>query len=261
MTSATSLKPARVCATRLLSENGAAFLFIIGALAVWEAAVWTFRVSPHLLPAPSRVLGYLGSHVGLYLEHSAVTLQSVAAGFGLALVISFFLATLISELPLLGQAVYPLLIASQAVPVIAIAPLLVMYLGYGILPKALVATLISFFPLTVNISRGLTSVDADAVTLLRTLGAGRVQIFFKAKVPHALTHTFAGIKISVVLATIGAVVGEWVGALKGLGHLILTASEQMSAELLFGAIVVTCALGVALYVIALSCERLLVPWK
>jgi ABC-type nitrate/sulfonate/bicarbonate transport system permease component len=251
------VRPGRAPWTGYLPAVG----FVGGFLFLWEAAVRGLGVSWLLLPPPTVIAGDVLGRLPFYLDHALATVQAVGAGLGLALILASVLATLMAEVPWVGQALYPLLIASQAVPAIAIAPLLVVYFGYGILPRALVATLICFFPLTVNISRGLMAVDQDAVTLMRALGAGRASVFFRVRVPHAVPYIFAGLKICVVLATVGAVVGEWVGALEGLGYLILIASEQLNARLTFGAISVTCAVGLLLYGLTNALERWLAPWK
>lgn len=235
--------------------------FIAGFLILWDLGVRVLGVSAHLLPPPTQVLAGVVTRLPFYMEHAAFTMQSIGAGLVVAFVLSCVLAVIIAESPLLGQALYPFLIASQAVPAIAVAPMLMVYFGFGVLPKAIVVTLICFFPLTINISRGLSEFDADAMTLMKSLGAGRVSTLVRFRVPCALPYIFAGLRISVVLAVVGAVVAEFVGSLRGLGFVILLASEQFNAELTFAAITVTCALGLALYGTVLVLQWRVMPWK
>lgn len=244
-----------------LLDRAVPILFVLGALVLWEAWVRLFDVSDTVLPAPTTVVAEVSSRFDFYWENTIFTLKSIGAGLALSLLVAAVLAVLIAETPVIGKAVYPLLIGSQAVPVIAIAPLLVMWYGYGLLPKAIVVALISFFPLTINISRGLVEYDADTLRLVHSLGAGRVWVLLRFRVPSALPNIFAGLKIAVVLATIGAIVAEWAGSVQGLGYLILAASEQLSVELTFGAIAMASILGLLLYGLTLVGERVVMPWK
>lgn len=246
---------------RTAVDRAVPVLFVAGALVLWELVVRVGNVSPSVLPPPTVVGSEVSSRFDFYLDNTLFTIQSIGAGLALSLLVASVLAIIIAETPVLGQAVYPLLIGSQAVPVVAIAPLLVMYYGYGLLPKAIIVALISFFPLTINISRGLVEYDRDMHRLVHSLGAGRWWILFHFRVPSALPSVFAGLKISVVLATVGAIVAEWVGSVRGLGYLILAASEALSVELTFGAIAMASALGLLLYGLVLLFERVVMPWR
>ncbi|MGZ5312750.1 MAG: ABC transporter permease, partial [Solirubrobacterales bacterium] len=161
----------------------------------------------------------------------------------------------------LRRAVYPLLVASQTVPVIAIAPILIVWFGFGIGPKLAIIALVCFFPITVNTLDGLRSVDPDQVKMMRTLDAGRWQILRRVEAPSALPFAFSGAKIAVAIAVIGAVFGEWAGSSSGLGHLMLEASAQLLTARLFAAIAVLSAMAICLFGLLALAERRLIPWN
>jgi NitT/TauT family transport system permease protein len=159
------------------------------------------------------------------------------------------------------QTLYPLIVASQAVPKVAIAPALVAWLGLGMAPKLVVVATMVFFPVVVTAAQGFSSVDRSLLDLLRSVDASRWQVFRQVRFPHALPHIFAGLKIGITLAVVGAVVGEWVGASEGLGYVLLQANTQLDSTLLFAAMFVLIAMGIVLFVLIEVAERLLVPWR
>ena len=176
----------------------------------------------------------------------------------LVVVLSLLKGKMISHL--LPAIMEVIIIASQTIPIIAIAPLLLIWVGYGIAPKIIVVALISFFPISVNTVDGLRSVDPDMVNMMRTLGATRWQIFTKLQVPSALPQMFSGIKIGITVSVIGAVIGEWVGASSGLGYLMTYSQPLFLTARVFAAIVVLSALGIGLFVLATLVERMVLPW-
>ena len=181
-------------------------------------------------------------------------------GFGLALASGVLLATAIGMSRTLERALYPFIIASQTIPIIVIAPMLLIWVGYGLAPKVIVVALISFFPIVVNMVDGLASVDRDMIRLMRTLGANRWQIFLKVRVPASLPYLFSGVRVAIAVSVIGAVIGEWVGSSEGLGYLMLRSKPQFLTERVFAAIVILSALGVALFASVGIAERLAIPW-
>jgi len=239
---------------------------VVAALAAWElAARWelladALRIEPFLVPAPSEIAEALWEDRGLLAEDGWVTLQEVVLGFALSLVAGLGFATLLHLSESLRRAFYPLLVGSQTVPVIVIAPILVVWFGFGIGPKLAIIALICFFPITVNTLDGLRSVDPDLIKLMRTLDASRARIFLRAEAPSALPYAFSGAKIAVAIAVIGAVFGEWTGSSSGLGHLMLQASAQLETARLFAAVAVLSAFAIALFALLSLVERRVAWW-
>jgi putative hydroxymethylpyrimidine transport system permease protein len=251
-------------------------LLVCALIGLWELAAQTGVLADVLLteqgagagsdadflvPAPSDIADALWTDRELLAEDAWVTIQEVVLGFGLALVAGLALAVLIHLSNSARRAVYPLLVASQTVPIVVLAPILVVWFGFGIVPKLLIIALICFFPITVNAYDGLRSVDPDLIKMMRTLGAGRAQTLRRAELPWALPFIFSGAKIAVAVAVIGAVFAEWAGADSGLGHLILVSSGELSTSLTFAAIVVLSAIAICLFGLLALVERRVVTWK
>jgi NitT/TauT family transport system permease protein len=234
---------------------------IVVILVAWEIYAVAREVPSFVLPRPSAIASYLWSNIGLLIRHAGITLREVAVAFALSLGGGIVLAVLISRFRILEEALLPILVTSQVIPTIAIAPLLVLWLGFGDKPKIAVAFLISFFPVLINALAGLRSVDEDLVYLARGLSASRWQILRKISLPNALPFIFAGAKVSITLAVIGAVVGEFVGADQGLGFLILRGSAQLETELLFASVVLLSVIGIGLFNLIKLLERVFIPWK
>jgi len=238
----------------------APLLILAGLLVAWELWTQLGDVPKWQLPAPSVIAQELVESRGLLWEHTQVTLLEVVLGMVAALLVGLFLASVIAYSRIVERSVYPIIIASQTIPIIAIAPLLLIWVGYGIAPKIIVVALISFFPISVNTVDGLRSVDPDMANMMRTLGASRWQIFTKLQVPSALPQMFSGIKIGITVSVIGAVIGEWVGASSGLGYLMTYSQPLFLTARVFAAIVVLSALGIGLFVLATLVERMVLPW-
>jgi ABC-type nitrate/sulfonate/bicarbonate transport system permease component len=230
-------------------------------LLLWEAVVRLFDLPRYILPAPSLVLATLWEKWPVFALHGAVTLQEVAGGAALGMVVGVALALLMFFFGPLEKALYPLLIASQNVPVFAIAPLLVVWFGYGYWPKVLMAAIIVFFPITVSALDGLKRTDPDQLRLFQTLGATPAQTLWKLRVPASLPALFSGLKIGAIYSTIGAVIGEWVGAGSGLGYLMLSANAQLRVAEVFGAIFCLVPVGLAMLGAVVLAERWLTPWR
>lgn len=235
-------------------------ILVVVALGLWEMLVRLLHVPRWLLPAPSAIGYELYVSSPLLWGHTLVTLEEVFAGFALALGVGIVLAVGIAYSRLLERSVYPFVIASQTVPVIAIAPLLLIWLGYGLSPKVVVVALISFFPIVVNMVDGLKAVDSDMVNMMRTLGASRWQVFTKLQVPSSLPFLFSGTKIAIAVSVIGAVIGEWVGARAGLGYLMTVSVPYFLTARVFAAIFILSVIGVSLFMTIAGLERLLLPW-
>lgn len=230
-------------------------------LAIWEATVRISGVPPWLLPSPADVGRSLIDDRNILIPNALVTLSEVLIGFVLALTSGVVLGAAVYRSPLLARALYPLIIASQTVPIPAIAPLLLVWFGYGLLPKVLVTTLVGFFPIVVNTVEGLRSTDPEVINLLRSFGAGPSRIFALAEFPTSLPSIFAGARIAIAICVIGAVFGELVGAKSGLGYLMTRAIAQFETPRLVAAIVLLSLMATGLFALVGLAERILLPWR
>jgi putative hydroxymethylpyrimidine transport system permease protein len=236
--------------------------FLLAALlGLWEAAVRAFQVPAYLLPPPSRIFAAFGTHFSILAGHGAVTLVEILVGLALATVLGFLLALALHASPSLERALRPFLLASQIIPVFAIAPLLVVWLGYGIGPKVVVTALIGFFPVAVSEWDGLQSAGQDAVDLLRSMGATRRQLLAKLLIPTSLPSFFSGLKVASTLSVVGATIGEWVGARRGLGFLMLESNARLRVDLVFASILMLTLVGLLLYAGLRIIERRALRWR
>ena len=235
-------------------------LSVIALAVFWELSCRIFHIPPYLLPAPTDIAARLVEKRGLYLGHSWVTFYETVGGFVLAVIGGCFAAALIVVIPSIRDVVMPILLIAQIVPKVAIAPILLIWLGYGAAPKIVIAFLVAFFPIVVNTAQGLSSVERELLELGQSLKANRWQIFWKFRVPTALPELFSGMKIAITLAVIGAVIGEFVGGNRGLGYLIIIANQELDLPLAFAAILILSAGGIVLFGLIELLERLFVPW-
>jgi putative hydroxymethylpyrimidine transport system permease protein len=235
-------------------------MILVGIVVLWELWVQIWNIPKWQLPSPSEIAKELAASRGLLLGHMLVTLEEIVLGFIAALAAGLLLATGIAYSRILERSVYPIVIASQTVPIIAIAPLLLIWVGYGIAPKVIVVALICFYPIAVNTVDGLKAVDPDMVNMIKTLGASRWQVFTKLQMPTAMPYMFSGIKVGISVSVIAAVIGEWVGASAGLGYLITYSQPLFLTARVFAAIVVLSAMGISLFVLASVVERMMLPW-
>jgi NitT/TauT family transport system permease protein len=236
-------------------------LTLIVMIVVWELACRAFQVPSFLVPAPSAIAERLYEKRDLYLGHTWVTLHETLAGFALAVAFGVIAAALIVIVPSVRDVVMPLLLIAQIIPKVAIAPILLIWFGYGLAPKVIIAFLVAFFPIVVNVASGLAAVERELLDLGHSLEATRWQIFWKFRMPTALPELFSGMKIAITLAVIGAVIGEFVGGNRGLGYLILVANQDLDTPLAFAALLVLSIAGIVLYAAIELAERLLIPWS
>lgn len=230
-------------------------------LASWETVCRAFGIPDFILPTPSRILAVAVAKAALLLPHAGITAVEILAGIVLALLIALPLSIVMFARPSVEKALAPFLVASQAVPVFAIAPLLVVWLGYGIASKVLMAAVIIFFPITVNLLEGFKSCDKEYRVLFQLMGAGFWKTLKFLYWPWALPHFFAGLKVGVSVATIGAVIGEWVGAQRGLGYLMIQANARLNVDLVFAAILWLSALGLTMWLLVGVLERKVIHWR
>lgn len=227
---------------------------------LWELACRLFKVPTYLVPKPSDIALRLYDKRGLYLGQTWVTLYETVAGFLLADLVGIVAAALVVMIPSLRDIIMPLLLIAQIVPKVAIAPILLIWFGYGLVPKILIAFLVAFFPIVVNTASGLISVEPELLDLGRSLEASRWQTFWKFRIPAALPDLFSGMKIAITLAVIGAVIGEFIGGNRGLGYLIIIANQELDTPLAFAALFILSVGGILLYGAIELLERLLIPW-
>jgi NitT/TauT family transport system permease protein len=247
-------------ARRALFARASPLVVIVGVLVIWELGVRVFNVPAYLLPPPSAIARRIVVDYRLVAINTWVTLGEVLAGYGLAIVVSIPLAAILSQFRVVENAIYPTLVASQTIPKVAIAPILVVWFGFGLLPKILIAFLICFFPIVVDTMTGFRSVPREVIWLARSMGASQWKTFIKIRIPAALPNIFAGLKVASTLAVVGAVVGEFIGADRGLGYQLIVANGLMDVQLSFAVLVALSLLGIVLYAAIDLLERLALPW-
>jgi len=257
---ATNLRP------RTARSNSRAWVlptaFIVLLIVAWQMVTQhTHWVQPYVLPQPWDVVTRMTQDPSMLFGSFQVTLIEVIAGFVIGSLVGVVIALPIAYSASVRNTLYPLIVASQAVPKIAIAPLLVVWLGLGWTPKLTVVALMVFFPVAMTSVQGFSSVDTNLVDLLRSVDAPRWQVFAKVRLPHALPHIFSGLKIGITLAVVGAVVGEWVGANSGLGYLLLHANSMLDTTLLYASLLLLVVMGVVLFALMEILERVLMPWQ
>jgi NitT/TauT family transport system permease protein len=230
-------------------------IFIVGMLGVWELFVRLAEIATYILPPPSQILVKLISSYKILLAHGWVTLCEALGGFVLGAASGVFFAVAMARSRLIERMLYPLVISSQTFPKEALAPVFVIWFGFGIWPKIIIAGLISFFPVVINTTRGLLSVDSFTLDLMRSLSANQRQIFLKVRLPNAIPYLFAALKMCITLSVIGAVVGEFVGASAGLGHLIRLANSELATDLMFAALIALGSMGTALFLLVDGLEK------
>jgi len=241
--------------------NFYAGLIMVIILMAWETMVHLFSVPAFILPLPSDIFRIAVIRAPLILPHASITFIEILLGIALALCTAIPLAIVMFAKPVIEKALAPFLVASQAIPVFALAPLLVVWLGYGIASKVFMAWIIIFFPICVSLLEGLKSCDPEFRTLFRLMGASFFKTLTLLYWPWALPRFFAGLKVGVTVATIGAVIGEWVGAQKGLGFFMIQSNARLQVDLVFAAILWLTLMGMGMWWFVGVLERKIVKWK
>ncbi|SFB58519.1 NitT/TauT family transport system permease protein [Amycolatopsis marina] len=234
---------------------------LLGIFALWwlvTAAEW---IEPYLVPSPGDTIGAITDNPEYFWEHTWTTGYETLLGFVIAAAIGVFAAVVMVYSSTIEKTLYPLLLFAQVIPKIAIAPLFVVWLGFGLGPKIVVAVLMAFFPVVISMVTGLKSIDPEMLQLSATMGAKPAQTFWKIRFPASLPHLFSGLKVAATMAVTGAVVGEFVGADAGLGFVILQANGNLDTPVLFAGLLVMSLLGVLLFVVVEWAEHLLLPWQ
>jgi NitT/TauT family transport system permease protein len=243
-----------------LAKTGTSLVGVVVFLLIWQIGVAVGRVPAYLLPAPSEILLTFVNNLGKLLSHGWITTYEMLLGYFLAVAIAIPLAIAITSSRRFDEFVTPTMLFFQVVPKVAIAPLFLVWFGVGVTPKIYVAFLISFFPIVIDTAVGLRSMSAEMTDLARSMGASRLQVFTQFRLPTSLPYLFSGLKVAATLAVAGAVVGEYVGADKGLGYLLLVTNSNMQTALMFATIVALTCIGLVFFYLVEYLESLLIPW-
>lgn len=228
---------------------------------LWEAAVRFFAIPVYLVPAPSVIWTDSLAMGGTVASHTVATLRTVLIGFVVSIVISLPLAVALTSSPLVSNAIYPLLVLTQSIPKVALAPVLVVVFGATELPRIIVTLLVAFFPLVISIAVGLLAVPPDLLELGRSYRASRLQELYRIRLPYSVPFIFSGLKVAVALSVVGAVVAEFVNADRGLGYLIITSTAFFQVPVAFGALILLSVMGIVLFQAVVVIERVFFPWS
>lgn len=227
----------------------------------WEAYARLSGIAPATLPAPSRVIEQAFVYRQALLDNTLPTLEATLLGFACSLSAAFLLSVPIDFVPLVRRALFPVFIISQTLPLVAIAPLVVLWFGFGIIPKIMLVALVTFFPMLVALVQGYEATEADLQVLLHAMGASRWRIFLLARLPSALPFFFAGLRISITYAVVGAIFAEYAGAESGLGIYMLNAKNNFRPDLVLAAVCISAALTLVLFAVADLVQRMAMPWR
>ncbi len=233
------------------------FMFVLGGI---ELIVRYLHIKEYLMPPPSKAISTMISQYSLLLPETWETFKEVILGFTLSIAVALPLAVAIVAWPFFEKCIYPLLVTSQVVPKVALAPLFLIWLGYGTTPKILIVALLAFFPIVIDAVIGLRSIEFEKLYLARSMGAGSVQTFFKIRLPNALPSLFSGLKLAATFCVIGAVVSELVGATSGLGYVMIEAEGNLNTPIVFAAIGYLTLMGIGMFSVVAFAERLAIPW-
>jgi NitT/TauT family transport system permease protein len=236
-------------------------LGLVAVIGLWWLATVVFGIEKFLLPSPKDVFEAYAEHQRYLLEQTWVTLLETVQGFALSIVVGVPIALLIVSSKILERMIYPLLLAVNAVPKIAIAPILLVWLGFGTWPKVIMVFLVCFFPIVISTASGMKSAPAELVELMRSLDSSRVQEFFKLRLRYAMPQVFVGLKVAISLAVIGAVIAEFVGAKAGLGYVIVQSGASIDTALAFAAMTLLAIMSITLFYGLVLLERVLLPWS
>lgn len=244
-----------------ITNKLAPVLAIAVVLLLW-LGVTEFEVMPsYMLPSPVDVCRALISDFGTLMQHASVTLAEAFAGLGIGILLSFVIATLMDRFSFLYKALYPLMVITQTIPTVAIAPLLVLWLGFGMAPKITLVVITTFFPITVSLLDGYRSADPDAIALLRSMGAGKLQIFRYIKLPSSIGHFFSGLQVSASYSVVGAVIAEWLGGFEGLGVYMTRVRKAYAFDKMFAVIIFIIVVSLLLMLLVSVIKKLSMPWE
>lgn len=246
---------------RFLTRTAGQLAVFVAFFALWEALVDLLHIKPVILPPPSLVFLAIGKHWFYLLVNTWPTFLAVTCGFAVAAILGFIIAVGIAYSRWVSDLTYPFLVAAQVLPKVALAPLFLIWFGFGLTPKVVIAALIAFFPIVINTARGLVSVEQELLQYMNSLGATWWEVFFKISLPWALPYIFASFRIAITLAVVGAVVGEFISSDNGLGYVINYANTSLDTDIMFAGIFLLSALGVLLFLLVVLVERMVLSWQ
>lgn len=236
------------------------WLFTIALFVVWEAAVWIFNIPTFFLPPPSLIAMAFVEFAGPIARNSWITLQTTMIGFGMAVGFGLLLGLLVGWSRAIYAGLYPLMIGFNAIPKVALVPILVLWFGIGFVPAVLTAFLISFFPIVVNVATGLATIEPEMEDVLKALGASKLDIMRKVGIPRTLPYFFGSLKVAITLAFVGSVISESVASNYGIGNLMLQAQAQFQVPLIFAGLVALAVEGIAMYAVMALLEKRMTGW-
>ncbi|MBQ9065321.1 MAG: ABC transporter permease [Blautia sp.] len=244
-----------------ITDRLPAAIAILLILLIWHIVTASGAVPAYMLPSPIAVVKAFISDFGNLMHHAVISVQEAIYGLLLGIGIAFLIATIMDRFSLIEKALYPILVISQTIPTIAIAPLLVLWMGFGMAPKITLVVITTFFPIAVGLLDGYKGVDPDCINLLRSMGAGRVQIFRHVKIPAALPYFFSGLKISASYAVVGAVISEWLGGFEGLGVYMTRVKKAYAFDRMFAVIILIIMISLLLMGVVELLKRVFMPWN
>ncbi|MGM0689146.1 MAG: ABC transporter permease [Bacillota bacterium] len=244
-----------------IKSNLPAAGFLLFLVVLWELFCRVTDIPSYILPAPSEIALALGDNFLLLLFHARVTLMAVIGGLTIAILVAFVVAVAMDRWKPLKQILYPVLVISQAVPIFALAPLMLIWFGVGLMPKVLIVALVCFFPLAVNLVEGFSQVDPEAIDLMQTMQANRWMIMSSIQIPFAMPYFFSGLKIAATYSVLGAIIGEWLAARAGLGIFMLRAMNSFRTSHLFASIVIVILLSLTLFKLSEAAGWIAMPWQ
>ena len=236
-------------------------VFQLLILFIWQISIDKWKVPQYILPSPRDISISLVNIFPSLTKHIYATLQAALIGFLISILLALILAILMDNVKLIKKCIYPILVVSQTVPIIALAPLFVIWFGFGVLPKIIVVVLVCFFPMVISLIDGLESVDKDMVNLLKTMGANKFQIFTMVKLPSSTVNFFSGLRIAATYSIMGAVIGEWLGGDKGLGVYMLRAKKSYALDRMFAVIIIIVILSMTLFGLLYLLQYFFTPWS
>lgn len=244
-----------------IGNKWAPIIFFIILILCWELIVDIKGIAAYILPAPTVIMKALIKDWNLIWSHSMVTIYEASLGFIISIIFSLMLAIIMDSFGIVKRCIYPLLIISQTVPIIALAPLFIIWFGFGTLPKIIVVVMVCFFPMVISLVDGMGSVDEDYINHFKLMGGNKLQIFMNLKLPYGLMNFFSGMRIAATYSIMGAIIGEWLGAEKGLGIYMVRAKSAYALDKVFAVIIVIVALSIAFVALIKVLEKAFTPWN
>lgn len=239
----------------------APIIFVVLLLIIWQVIVTAGGIEKYIMPAPTDVIKVLVTEFKTMIPHILATLYEGMVGFLIAIVLSIILAIIMDRFSLVKKALYPVLVISQTIPTVALAPLFIIWFGFGALPKIIVVVIVCFFPIVISIVDGLEGVDKDLINHFKLMGASKLKIFLHLKLPYGMINFFSGMRIAATYSIMGAVIGEWLGGDKGLGVYMTRARSAYALDKMFAAIVIIVVISMAIFLLVSIMEKVFTPWN